>query len=281
MSKVFIRDKANLLWIPISAGAGAVPNKVNAVLAGAWPQPWKSICGLTDPPSGQKRKIRNLANDAWIDLDEFSVINPPYLSGSIGTREISASNPLIRVPVGAVAGDLILSFHFAQVLCTFTSGSAEILSSTANPTVSVGVSVKVHDGVATSYNVIGSVAGYKTTISAIVKNASTVFGNYRFSTPRITNGTSDRQINSIVTNKGELIVGAFGEKSQGGSPYTYSSGGLSNIFGEYAAALNYQDMLMSWVAPTVAGSTGISIYIPSNAGTTVGYGAISVAIPPP
>jgi hypothetical protein len=172
MSKVYIRDKENLLWIPISAGAGAVPNKVNAVLAGAFPQPWKSICGLTDPPAGQKRKIRNLANNAWIDLDEFSVINPPVQVGAVVYQGTSGTSINIRPATGAVAGDLIVGFiHSAAATATFSDNAATVLTQTSGSNLNLCIAWAIHDGVTVNYRVNISASAYCEAMSVTIRGA--------------------------------------------------------------------------------------------------------------
>lgn len=242
MSLVYIRNAANNAWVPISAEAGAIPNKVNAQTI--TPGDFKSICGLDAPPA-EVRYIRNLANDDWISLDKIASPPPFLVPGSAyAIAESSAPIQTYNTPPGAQVGDMIVTMatsgNNSRVFSSIDGNT--VISFSSGNRASNGVYLAVHDGRA-SYKVECSATVQYSVITCAVRGhvggiAATVW-NPQYA-PEV--NTARRQNFSPITlpdNSFALFMN--GDRFNTGYPYTPDAN-FSLAFENQSVQTNYSDM---------------------------------------
>jgi hypothetical protein len=250
MSKVFIRSRSDL-WIPISAESGAVPNQVNAQTLGGV---WKSIGGLVDP-TVQKRRIRNAANNGWIDLDQFSTVNPPVQIGNVRYQATSGTQAAIRPDAGAQAGDLLIGFiHSSYSTCTFVSGTATVLTQDSGLNLNLCIAWAVHDGVSSGYTVGLSASSTFEVMGVTVRGAGAAPACLAPSLYRYVGAATSVRDHPTVQNAGRSYLSYFHvvDLQTGGRPYSNGDPFWNVIYSNYGTASNYDQMLAS-VSDTVVG----------------------------
>ena len=119
MSLVYLRNSSNSAWVPISADAGAIPNKVNGLTQSL---AFKSICGVASPTT--PRYIRDQSNSNWIPLDETSTL--PFVRSVDFYFNSSARSITMPMPTDVVWGDLIVAWMTTQ-----NTGTASACAMTA------------------------------------------------------------------------------------------------------------------------------------------------------
>lgn len=250
MSKVFIRSVSDL-WIPISAESGAVPNQVNAQTLGGV---WKSVGGLVDPV-GQKRKIRNAANNGWVALDQFSTVDPPVQIGNVTYQASSGTIAAIRPNAGAQAGDLIIGFiHSSYSTTTFVGNTATVLTQVSNNNLNLCIAWAVHDGVSSGYFVGLAASSIFEVQSVTVRGAGAApdcltAANYRF----VSAATSVRDsIEEMNAGTSYLSYFHVVDLQTGGRPYSNGDPFWNVIYQNNGTATNYDQMLAS-VSDTAVG----------------------------
>ena len=251
MSLVYVRNAAGSAWVPISHEANAVPGKVNALDGGVF----KSICGVLDPTT--PRKIRNQANDGWIDLDSYTVLDPPTIIGAASNTRYS--NGARCYPAsGAQAGDLIVGQCAIRTTIPTTWSPATNMRllwnfSSSQYLSQVCLVAIVHTG-ANYYQVGCSEFGNLTTLSMTLRGAALPAALSVGVSTQFPEGDIKTVADQVVTASSQSLLFLMDETNNG-VPYTYNSGPWS-IYNEYAAPNDNTDMAIANYIPPADGQSG-------------------------